>query len=75
MLKFEEVTYMFKLDSFADGRVLDIRTNKGNATVDELTGRYFPFSVGEVGAIETPSYFIRDGYMLYLMKEEPQFYA
>lgn len=76
MLKFEEVKYMFKLDSYADGRVLGIRTDKGNAHVDRKKMKYYPFTAGDFSAEkEIIFYFMRDGDTLYLMKKEPQFYA
>ena len=71
MLKFDEVTYLYNVDSYNDGRILEINTDKGYATVDSKKMHFYPYIMKKV----IPAYYVRGKSTLYLMKEEPQFYA
>lgn len=71
MFRFDKVAYLFKLESYSDSRILEIFTDRGRATVDTKK-MYFYQSVTE---IVIPAYYVRKEDVLYLMKEEPVFYA
>ena len=71
MLRFGEVTYLYNVDSYSDSRIL-IRTDKGYATIDTKKMHFDPAFIMKV---VIPAYYIRKEDTLYLMKEEPQYYA
>ena len=76
MLRFGEVTYLYNLDSYNDGRILEINTNIGYADIDTKRGFFWTHDYTWVRGIpQIPAYYVRKEDVLYLMKEEPQFYA
>ena len=72
MLRFDEVTYLYSIDSYSDGRILEIRTDKGYATLDCKKMHAYP-STTKVGI--PAYYFVVKERALYLMKEEPVYYV
>ena len=70
MLRFEEAIYLYKLEAYFDGRILEINTSKGYATVDTKKMYFYPHMRATI-----PSYCVKKGEDIYLMKEEPIFYA
>ena len=71
MFRFGEATYLYNVDSYNDGRILEINTDKGYATVDTKKMHFYP----SIMKAMIPAYYVGKEDVLYLMKEEPQYYA
>ena len=73
MLELKEVTYLYRLCTYS-GKVEEIRATGGYARLDYVRGYYWhPFMAPSV--IPTPWHFLKEDSTLYLMREEPNFYA
>ena len=72
MFRFGEVAHLYNVVPYSDGRILEIRTDKGYATLDCKKMHVYP-STTKVGI--PAYYFVEKERTLYLMKEEPQYYA
>ena len=71
MLRFDEATYLYNVVPYSDGRILEICTDKGYATVDYKKMHFYPY----IRKTVIPAYYVRKEDVLYLMKEEPQYYV
>lgn len=75
MLEFKEVTYLYRLDNFP-GRVEEIYTPEGYAHLDYVRGYYWHPLMALPGVPNIiPWHFLKEDSTLYLMREEPVFYA
>ena len=75
MFRFDKVTYLYNLEAYTDGRILEISTDEGYATVDKKRLHYWSMKRNNYKVLQIPTYYIRKEDTLYLMEEEPQFYA
>ena len=74
MLEFKEVIYLYRLAMHAGGTE-EIRTNEGYACIDYGWGYYWHPLMALVGVPAVPWNFLKEGSTLYIMREEPNFYA
>ena len=74
MLEFKEVTYLYRLTTFARGTE-EINTNEGYARIDYDRGYYWHPLMALVGVPAIPWYFLKEDSTLYIMREEPNYYA
>lgn len=74
MLEFKEVTYLYRLMTFAGGTE-DINTTGGYIRINYDRGYCWPpFTLlSEIPSI--PWHFLKEDSTLYIMREEPIFYA
>ena len=73
MLEFKEVIYLYRLEAFPRG-LEEINTSEGYVYVDYNRGYYWSF-IAFPGVLNVPWYFLKEDSTLYLMREEPNFYA
>ena len=73
MLEFKEVTYLYRLGALSE-RIEDIYTNEGYVRIDYAKGLCWPL-LSAPGVPTTPWNFLKEGFTLYIMREEPNFYA
>ena len=71
MLRFDEATYLYNVVPYSDGRILEINTDKGYATVDTKKMYFYPY----IRKTVIPAYYVEKEKILYLMEEEPVYYA
>ena len=74
MLEFKEVTYLYRLAMHAGGTE-EIRTTEGYVCINYDWGYYWRSLMAFVGTSAIPWYFLKEDSTLYLMREEPNFYA
>lgn len=75
MLELKEVTYLYKVGTFPGG-IEEIRTTGGYAHVSYDRGYYwYPLMALPSVPNIIPWYFLKEDSTLYLMREEPAFYA
>ena len=73
MLEFKEVTYLYRLYEYS-GKVEGIKVTGGYARLDYVRGYYWhPLALPGVPNI--PWHFLKEDSTLYIMREEPNFYA
>ena len=79
MFKFSKATYLYRLRDYCNGRVEEVNTDKGRMILDKALLHCEPLvhvsSFLIAGGLVIPSYYVKKEDMLYLMKEEPVFYA
>ena len=73
MLEFKEVTYLCRLKNFP-GRVEEIYTTEGSIYLDYDKCLCWPL-ITALGVSTTLWHFLKGGSTLYLMREEPIYYA
>jgi hypothetical protein len=71
MLEFKEVMYLYTL-TVDEG---DINTNEGYARIDYKRCLYWHPLTALPGVPAIPWNFLKEGSTLYIMREEPNFYA
>ena len=74
MLEFKEVTYLYRLTTFTRGTE-DINTTGGYAHIDYARGYYWHPLTALPGVPAIPWNFLKEGSTLYIMKNEPNYYA
>lgn len=74
MLEFKEVTYLYRLMTYA-GSTEEINTNEGYACIDYDRGYYWNLLMALPEVPATPWHFLKEDSTLYIMREEPNFYA
>ena len=74
MLEFKEVTYLYRLTTFARGTE-EINTNEGYARIDYDRGYYWHPFTALSGVPTVFWHFLKEDSTLYLMREEPNYYA
>ena len=76
MFKFEKTLLHRDLATYCAGRIIEVNTDKGRMILDRKLLHCEPLvPIAIVGALIIPYYFVRNEGIIYLMKEEPQFYA
>ena len=75
MLEFKEVTYLYRIFVSPLGRVEEVNTSEGYLVLDRqecqcyLASSYFSIEA------PLPSFFVKINEMLYITKEEPNYYV
>jgi hypothetical protein len=76
MLKFDKVKLLYILEGDREVQVYEINTNIGYADIDVKRGFFWTHNYTWVRGIpQIPSFYVKKGKDLYLMREEPVFYA
>jgi hypothetical protein len=76
MLKFDKVKLLYILEGDREVQVYEINTNIGYADIDVKRGLFWTHDYTWVNEIpQIPSFYVKKGKDMYLMKEEPNFYA
>ena len=74
MLKFKEVTYLYTLAMYTGGTE-EINTTGGYARIDYNRSYYWRLLTAFPVVPNIPWHFLKEDSTLYLMREEPVFYA
>jgi hypothetical protein len=74
MLEFKEVIYLYRLYTYS-GKVEEINTTEGYARIDYNRGYYWHPLTALPGVPNIPWHFLKEDSTLYVMREEPVFYA
>ena len=75
MFEFKEVTYLYKLTTTLVRDIEEINTTEGYALVDYDRGYYWHPLTALPGVPNIPWHFLKEDSTLYIMREEPNFYA
>ena len=75
MLELKEVTYLYRLTTTYVGCTEEINTTGGYARIDYVRGYYWHPLTALPGVPNIPWHFLKEDSTLYIMKEEPNFYA
>jgi hypothetical protein len=74
MLEFKEVTYLYKLTIALVRANEEIYTSEGYVHLDYDRGYYWNLLIAPSG-VPIPWHFLKEDSTLYIMREEPNFYA
>lgn len=76
MLRFDKVKLLYILERYREVQVYEICTNIGYADIDAKRGLFWTHDYTWVNEIpQIPSFYVKKGKDLYLMRKEPNFYA
>jgi hypothetical protein len=76
MLRFDKVKLLYILEGNREVQVYEICTNIGYADIDAKRGLFWTHDYTWVNEMpQIPSFYVKKGKDLYLMKEEPLLYA
>ena len=76
MFKFEKTLLHRDLATYCEGRIIEVSTDKGRMILDRKLLHCEPVvPIAIAGALSIPYYFVREEGIIYLMKEEPCYYA
>lgn len=75
MFEFKEVTYLYKVFDSPSGRVEEVNTSEGYLALDRQECQCYPGPLFLSIACPLPSFFVKINEVLYITKEEPNYYA